>query len=114
MRGAARLHAFRRVGDLSVCSPAVPPNPALQLPRAACGAPQDRWYFEHQDRPIEAFPRRGQLNAKPLGAGISALASFIAMLLPHSPHCLVSWYHADEPRRARVVTHGCGLSVTRR
>jgi hypothetical protein len=40
---------------------------ALQLTRAARGALQDRRHFENQKRLIDAFSRRGQLNAKPLG-----------------------------------------------
>jgi len=42
----------------------------LQLTRAASGALEDRVHFENQYRPIEPVPRRGQLNARPLG-GIS-------------------------------------------
>jgi len=47
------------------------PNMALQLTRAARGALRDQGHFENQYRLIEAFPRRGQLNAKPLDGGPS-------------------------------------------
>ncbi len=47
------------------------PNTALQLTRAARGALQDHRHFENQYRLTEALPRRGQLNARPLGRGLS-------------------------------------------
>jgi len=38
----------------------------LQLTHAARAARRDRVHFEHQYRLIDAFPRRGQLNGRPL------------------------------------------------
>lgn len=61
MKSRARIEGAKRM----LCY-YMPPNPALQLTRAARGALGRARQFDEQNRSIEVVLRRGQVNTKPL------------------------------------------------